>query len=78
MSNIIALNTALTKQPAIQVTNDLIQSVERISDAARRMGGLDMEAEVRAQALLDLFEAARLIQQAAAAVEAAVLARAAV
>jgi hypothetical protein len=74
MSNVIAFDTTLAQDPVIRVSSDLKRSVERIGTAAYGISEMEIGAEARASALIDLYEAARLIQRAAAAVEGSLLA----
>lgn len=73
MSNVVQLVAGVPANTAVQVGNDLFASTTRISAAAQGLALLEIDPESRAEALTALYDAAQLVQRAAAMTERAIL-----
>ncbi len=73
MSNVIRLVAGTPLHRPVQIGEDLVATMVRIGAAAQGLAHLDIDAESRAEALVALYEASRLIQRAAAIAERAIV-----
>ncbi len=73
MSNVVSLVAGTPLNTAVRVGDDLVAVTVRIGAAAQGLAHLNIDPESRAEALVALYEASRLVQRAAAVAERAIV-----